>query len=155
MNGICPGFSWNRVGFLHRIWYDAAFWLWEKKTVLTAQRCFFQLSLSSAAQSRGRSTFSYRLQRGAEGAWGAGRRQKRDSWPKWPQGCSMPYGVLWKSCNAERSWLWGAATAWGLAGHRSVCGDKLHCVNIYCIIITSIIIFLFLFCHSKLFFIST
>ena len=125
----CPGFSWNRVGFLHRIWYDAVFWLWEKKTVLTAQRCFFQLSLSSAAQSRGRSTFSYRLQRGAEGAWGAGRGQKWDSWPKWPQGCSMPYGVLWKSGNAERSGLWGAVTAWGLGiGWCVISSCVVHCL---------------------------
>lgn len=86
-----------------------------RKMVLTAQWRFFQLSLSSAAQSQGRSAFSYRLQRGAEGAQGAGRRQKRDIRPKWPQGGSMPYGVLWKSCNTEGSWLWG----------RPLCGDWL------------------------------
>lgn len=26
----CPGFSWDRTGFLRSAWYDALFWLWEK-----------------------------------------------------------------------------------------------------------------------------
>jgi len=32
---LCPCFSWDRVDFLHSVWYDVIFWLWEKNSVDT------------------------------------------------------------------------------------------------------------------------
>lgn len=74
----CLGFRWDKINFLQSGWYDAVFWIQEKKNV--DKTSTFLLLQSSAAQRLGLFSFSFSLPSGkAGGTQGTGKGQNQDS----------------------------------------------------------------------------
>ena len=106
------GFRWDRVHFLHSIWYDALFLLQENNSV--DNTLSFQSLQSSAAQSQGHFSFSASLNvlaaRGLGGtrSWEGTEPGQADL--NWTKGYSILYGIVWKNYKMEGSWAGAGGT---------------------------------------------
>lgn len=68
--------------------------------------------------------------------------------PEWPEGYPRPYGIVLNTKTGGVGWGW-QPLSWGLAGHWSVGGEKLHC-HLFCLFFYHYSYLPFLFSPCKL-----